>query len=114
MAGTAAPAEARRFVRDVLKRWNYTPVSDVVSLLTSELVTNAILHAGSQVDIVLCAEEGLIRVEVSDTSPRVPEPTTPGPESQTGRGLAVVASQASDWGARRTAHGKIVWFEVSR
>lgn len=110
--GPAAPAQARRFVRDVLRQWNQTPVADVVTLLTSELVTNAILHAGSEVDISLCATDGIIRVEVADASPRIPEPAGYRVDAQTGRGLAVVAAQAHDWGTQRTRNGKIVWFEV--
>lgn len=86
--------------------------ADVVTLLTSELVTNAILHAGSEVDIVLCVSEGSIRVEVADGSRRVPEPPGYRTDAQTGRGLAVVAAQADDWGTERTRSGKIVWFEV--
>lgn len=111
-SGPAAPAQARRFVRDVLREWNQAPVADVVTLLTSELVTNAVLHAGSEVDISLCASGGTIRVEVADSSPRVPEPSGYRNDAQTGRGLAVVAAQSDNWGTQRTRSGKIVWFEV--
>ena len=111
-SGPSAPAQARRFVRDVLKLWNHARSADVVTLLTSELVTNAILHAGSEVDLALCADQGSIRVEVADGSPRIPEPPGYHADAQTGRGLAVVAAQADEWGTRRTSTGKVVWFEV--
>lgn len=114
MPGPAAPAAARRFVHDALVEWRFEPVADVVTLLTSELVTNAVLHAGSEIDVALCAEGDVVRVEVADASTRVPGHSSHGPEAQTGRGLAVVAAASTDWGAHRTAGGKIVWFEVSR
>lgn len=89
-------------------------MADVVSLLTSELVTNAILHAGSKVDVAVCVDGDVVRVEVADASPRIPSPSQHPSDAQTGRGLAVVESQASDWGTRPTPGGKIVWFEVTR
>lgn len=110
----AAPAEARRFIRDALRRTHFEPVTDIVTLLASELVTNAVLHAASHVDLAVCADGDVVRVEVADTSSRMPEPARYEPDAQTGRGLGVVAAEAHDWGTRVTAGGKIVWFEVSR
>jgi anti-sigma regulatory factor (Ser/Thr protein kinase) len=111
-AGPTAPASARRFVRRTLSGWDHNAVSELVTLLTSELVTNAVLHAGSDVELRMCAHDGILRVEVGDTSPRIP--VTPLYEGVpvTGRGLAMVADVSEKWGVERRGAGKVVWFEV--
>src|ERR1700679_1322850 len=59
----ASAGRARRFVRDVLRQEGPTVDVEVVALLTSEVVTNAVLHAGTDVDLVVRSEGGCIRVE---------------------------------------------------
>ena len=92
-------------------------------LLTSELVTNAVLHAATDVprpsaEIVLSIHRthDLLRVEVRDHDARpVPRVRFLAPlASQTGRGLDVVALLASAWGSIRVpaGEGKVVWFEL--
>ncbi|MBA2528582.1 MAG: hypothetical protein H0V19_01235, partial [Euzebyales bacterium] len=61
----ASPRAARQFVVAVLRRWGCEHLGDTVALLTSELVTNAVLHAGSAVGVSVARRRGGVRVEVS-------------------------------------------------
>lgn len=104
---------ARRFVALALHRWRLPHVHDVVCLLTTELVTNAVLHAGSVMGVRITCRDRAVRVEVRDSSPKVPTTQPYGVDAQTGRGLALVAAQADEWGVEELADGKVVWFEVA-
>ena len=81
-------------------------------LLTSELVTNAVLHTAT--DITVTAEVGGpgIRVEVADGSREAPTAKDYGHEAATGRGLTVLDTLADDWGTEIDELGKVVWFEL--
>lgn len=80
-------------------------------LLTSELVTNAVLHTAT--DITVTAEiDDVVRVEVADGSREAPSPKDYGHEAATGRGLTVLDSLADDWGTEIDDLGKVVWFEL--
>jgi len=107
-------ASARRFVDQTLHRWEYADLFDVVALLASELVTNAILHARSEVELSVRLTPSAIRVDVADHSLDRPVPREAAPEDTSGRGLALVESLASAWGVEDRPDGKSVWFEVPR
>ena len=104
---------ARRFVRDVLmSRQVPDGVVDTVELLTSEVVTNAIVHADSGPVLVVRILRGRVRVEVQDTSPSVPVRRFVGPMAPSGRGMAIVDELSRDWGVEHVPQGKRVWFEL--
>ncbi|MEV4259325.1 ATP-binding protein, partial [Spirillospora sp. NPDC049652] len=114
-AEAAAVRRARGLVRDRLARWELPELADSTALLASELVTNAIRHAGGRVTLRLVREGGLL-CEVQDSSdgrPRVRGTYEPDDSAltETGRGLHVVGRLARRWGVRRTATGKAVWCE---
>jgi DNA-binding NarL/FixJ family response regulator len=107
--------DARRFVAGTLEPWLLGPLVDTVTLLTSELVTNAVVHAGSDVDVVVRLTGALARVEVTDRSELVPAPRLSSLDDDSGRGLALVQALARRWGTnRQPGGGKTVWFEVPR
>ncbi len=87
-------------------------VSECAALLTSELVTNAVLHASTPLSVTLHVLPGRIRVDVADQSPVVPAVKEYGPEASTGRGLTLFNTLASEWGVHSVPGGKIVWFEL--
>lgn len=107
-----SPGDARRFVVSTLRSWSAEPATDTAVLLVSELVTNALLHARSQIELALSLRNGELRVEVSDSSPALPRLQTYGPVAGTGRGLVLVEALSSDWGAREDGGGKSVWFTM--
>jgi serine/threonine-protein kinase RsbW len=78
-----------------------SPAADSVALMTSELVTNAILHSasrlpGGQVTVSVRAADGMVRVDVTDQGAAAPDSTAP---RGLGLGLAVVAGLADVFGA---------------
>jgi hypothetical protein len=87
-------------------------VSECAALLTSELVTNAVLHASTPLSVTLHVLSGRIRVDVADGSPVIPALKEYGPDAATGRGLTLFNTLASDWGVHPVDGGKIVWFEL--
>jgi anti-sigma regulatory factor (Ser/Thr protein kinase) len=106
-------ASARRFVAAALRRHHTIPdVIDTACLLTSELVTNALVHARSRVKLTVSVTGRRIRVEVGDASDAQPRPRPMADDATTGRGLHIVDAMATRWGSSSTADGKRVWFEL--
>ena len=89
------------------------PRLDDLLLCLSEVVTNAVLHAGPPIQVLGDLVDTKVRVEVSDGSKAVPVQRTPERTSPTGRGLHLLDDLASDWGVEITTSGKTVWFEIS-
>jgi anti-sigma regulatory factor (Ser/Thr protein kinase) len=106
---------ARRFVRDVLKtRQVDDGVVRTVELLTSEVVTNAIVHARSGPQLVVDVQENVVRVAVRDLSPVLPVRRLTHLDDVSGRGVVIVDELAAAWGVERERNGaKQVWFEVA-
>jgi PAS domain S-box-containing protein len=111
-------ATARAFVRDTLQGWGHSELVDDAVVLTSELVTNAVVHAGTRADVLCLRTEDGIRVEVGD---RYPEREVPlqgtgtslgGPDREGGRGLLLCAALASKWGVEYSPAQKHVWFQL--
>ncbi|HVE73929.1 MAG TPA: ATP-binding protein [Mycobacteriales bacterium] len=113
-------AEARSFVRGAMRSWGLPELVDTVALLTSELATNAVLHA--RTPYVLLVERvksggrkvAAIRVTVFDESERIPTQREGTMDRTTGRGLALVDALARAWGTTGPgARAKGVWFELA-
>ncbi|MEW1551751.1 SpoIIE family protein phosphatase [Streptomyces tsukubensis] len=110
-------ATARAFVRDTLQGWGHSDIIDDAVVLTSELVTNAIVHAGTSADVLCLRTDEHVRIEVAD---RYPEREIPlqgshvlAPlDSENGRGLQLCSALASRWGVEYTATFKQVWFQL--
>jgi anti-sigma regulatory factor (Ser/Thr protein kinase) len=114
--GPAAAADARRHVRATINASGVPIDAYVAVLLTSELVTNAIWHdanADKRIQLVITWVGDLMRVEVHDTSPYEPVLADTRPDSETGRGLMLVAELSTDWGFYRTDTGKAVYFTLA-
>ena len=114
-ADPASARAARRFVRDALASAESEDLEDTVTLLVSELVTNAVVHGGGEVEVLVRLLPGSVRVEVRDASAVAPIPRVADDEDTSGRGLALVETLARRWGVDPVAGGgKAVWFEVDR
>lgn len=112
-ATAAAPATARDAVRDVLVSWGLTELCDTAMLLCSELVTNAVRHAGTRLSITLQRLPRGLRVAVADAAGEAwPRLTNPADTDEGGRGLWLVDKLASSWGTTGDGGGKTVWFEL--
>ncbi|MFC9019324.1 PAS domain S-box protein, partial [Streptomyces albidoflavus] len=111
-------AAARAFVRDTLQGWGFGDVVDDAVVLTSELVTNAVVHAGTAAEVVCLRSGDGVRIEVSD---RYPEREIPlqssgvamgSPDREGGRGLQLCAALATRWGVEYSPAHKHVWFRL--
>ena len=115
--GPAAPAEARRRVRDAIRSWQVPVDLDAALLLTSELVTNAIRHEAGQgaqpVVLAIASSRGRLRVDVHDTSCSLPAVAEVPADAETGRGLLLVETLSDEWGFYRTPAGKAVYFTLA-
>jgi GAF domain-containing protein/anti-sigma regulatory factor (Ser/Thr protein kinase) len=110
----AAVSRARRVVAQVCTDAGISgDARDVAVLLTSELVTNAVLHAATSARLTVAVGPDRVRVEVADSDGTLPQPRQADEEAIGGRGLAMVALLAARWGADRTDRGKAVWFELA-
>jgi anti-sigma regulatory factor (Ser/Thr protein kinase) len=108
---TSASA-ARRFVGDVLVQWQLESIVHQVTLMTSELVTNSVLHTSGELELALGADDERLHVEVVDHSERLPELQAPDIDAPGGRGLMIIEALSDRWGVDTRATGKAVWFEV--
>jgi anti-sigma regulatory factor (Ser/Thr protein kinase) len=107
-----AAARARQHVRAALLAWHLDELLDPVLLLTSELVSNALLHAGTPLTVAVRPDGPGVRVEVRDGSPVKPAPRRHSTTATTGRGVQLLESLADDWGSSCAGEGKLVWFRV--
>jgi anti-sigma regulatory factor (Ser/Thr protein kinase) len=89
------------------------PTVRVAVLLTSELVTNAVIHATTPFRLDVAVEGAVIGVAVSDSAAGLAEPVNPGGAEEHGRGLQLVEALAARWGSETLVGGKRVWFELS-
>jgi PAS domain S-box-containing protein len=105
--------QARRFVAEVLAAVGGDELVDTATLLTSELVTNGIVHAHTELRVVIEATSRWVRVEVIDGNPMLPVRRGYDEQANTGRGLEMVELLADDFGMQALENdGKRVWFRL--
>lgn len=108
-----AVPEVRGALRELLRTWGRPGRSEIAELLTSELVTNALVHTDRDAILTATVRPGRLRVEVRDFVGRRPKLCVPNADDGThGRGLMLVQSLADAWGVRADGVGKVVWFEL--
>ncbi len=107
-------AHCRRLVRETLAAWQLSALTETVELLVSELVTNAIQHAGGEIRLRLQREATGLLCEVCDQTRTPPELQEMSATAERGRGILLVNELSRKWGHRRTASGKIVWFTLNQ
>ncbi|WP_240802090.1 ATP-binding protein [Streptomyces sp. A1136] len=123
MAGPCGQvSHGRDFTRQALLDWQWltdrTPSRqesiDEVLLLVSELLANASLHAGGPRELILHATPTVLRIEVFDGDPGVPQPRPHHhPALPGGHGLRIVEHLSDRWGVTTREAGKTVWVEVA-
>ena len=113
-----SPALARDLVGDACRAWQLPTLLYPARLVMSELVTNAVEHARSEITCVVSKRGGGLHMTVSDLSPQLPRlhelapPRRGEPLDERGRGLRTVHATASMWGAMPTPSGKVVWATI--
>ncbi len=110
-AHPSSVSRARQLVREIVALSASPELSADAELLTSEVVTNALVHAGGTITLRARQLRRGVRVEVSDSSPHSPIVREYGELAGTGRGLRLLDLLAR-WGVEATSTGKTVWFEL--
>jgi anti-sigma regulatory factor (Ser/Thr protein kinase) len=110
-ARMTSPRASRLFVARALLDWEYRSLVARASLVVSELVTNAVVHAASAVDVALSRADGRVQMLVSDQGAGHPEPRFDDPQYAVvgGRGLLLVNASTRAWGVFPASGGKTVW-----
>ena len=108
----SSATRARTLTRERLETSYSRQTLEVVALLVTELVTNAILHARTPFQLTLESQPHAVRICVEDQSAEQPTLRRYDSDAVTGRGLALVEQLASSWGVDTTPDGKVVWCEV--
>ncbi len=114
--GPEGASFARRAMARAAELWCLDrDLTETALLLVSELTTNAIRHGTPPVRLSLRLERDRLRVEVTDSSPALPELGHPDQDQVGGRGLQIVQQLAATWGASSLPRrlGKTVWFELT-
>ena len=109
----SSATRARALARDRLGESCSHDTLETVALLVTELVTNAILHARTPLQLTVESRPGGLRISVMDESSDQPAVRRFETDAVTGRGLALVEQLASSWGVDPTPSGKAVWCEVA-
>jgi anti-sigma regulatory factor (Ser/Thr protein kinase) len=110
----AAPALARRFATDALRRWSVSQDLDDVLIVVTELVQNVVEHTANGGTLHLYRRRSTLIVEVSDSSPEPPRVLEYDDASRVGgRGMRMVQNIAARWGVRSGIKGgKVIWVEI--
>jgi anti-sigma regulatory factor (Ser/Thr protein kinase) len=104
---------ARSFVGSMLDAWECEDRDEIVALLTSEIVSNAVRHATGNVGLeVAIVEDGELQVRARDHSPQAAVIRRCNPGGAGGHGLNIVATLARRWGVDRYEDSKVVWFDA--
>ncbi|MFC4529918.1 ATP-binding protein [Sphaerisporangium dianthi] len=104
--------QTRRRVRRKLSDWGLSAQAEVVELLVSEVVTNAMRHSWGAV-MSLAMDDGTLRCEVQDTNPAPPRVREVHEGDEGGRGMYLMQALSTSWGSHPLSTGKVVWFEVA-
>jgi anti-anti-sigma regulatory factor len=103
----ASPGVARWLAERACRRWKLDGIGPVAQLITTELVGNAVRHAGTPIDLTLTRSPAYLHIGVRDGSRSRPRRLPPGEPA--GRGLMIIGAFASAWGCTATPDGKVVW-----
>ncbi|MFF3428950.1 SpoIIE family protein phosphatase [Streptomyces sp. NPDC002602] len=115
LGGIEAAPRARAFAQGVLASWRFpVELCDLGVLAASELVANSLQHGTPPMHLRLRRTDRRLIIEVTDGDDHLPRRRRAEPADETGRGISIVATIASNWGSRRTpGGGKAVWCEFA-
>ncbi|GAA4048821.1 ATP-binding protein [Streptomyces shaanxiensis] len=107
---------ARRTVVDKVRTWGVPlddDMADAIRLVTSELISNAVVHGEGPVTVTLYHQPGRLVIDVFDDNPAAPQTSCAQADDESGRGLALVELLASRCAWEPAGQGKRVWAEIA-
>jgi anti-sigma regulatory factor (Ser/Thr protein kinase) len=108
-------AFAREVVRHACAQWALEKAAAPAEMIVTELVGNAVRHAGGATELLLTLRDPYLHLSVRDHSHTEPVRKLPDPDTgEGGRGLLLVDAVAAGWGVVQVDDGKIVWATVRR
>jgi anti-sigma regulatory factor (Ser/Thr protein kinase) len=108
-----AARRARELVTTACARWHREHLTELAHIAVTELVNNAVMHAGTPITVRLAGRGDELFIAVRDGSPEPPKPRVATPTSYGGRGLMLLDRVASRWGYTPREDGKVVWAVLS-
>jgi anti-sigma regulatory factor (Ser/Thr protein kinase) len=108
-----AARAARGFARKTSEEWGLDKLTDPILQIVSELVTNAVEHAHTPMELRLRRRPGAVLIEVADEDGRLARSTPTSNSDERHRGLVIVQTLSARWGVRPTGTGKVVWAQVA-
>ena len=103
---------ARHAIRAWLTDVGRSDLAEDAELAVSEIVTNALVHAGTSVEMTARLDTGFVRIEIADGNTHLPRTRDFDRSAGTGRGLKLLEQTVDRWGAELRGEGKVVWFEL--
>ena len=110
-ANPTGPALARQHALRCLEELGLSTAATDVSLIVSELVTNAVLHGTPPIELMLSRSDGHLRIEVCDGSDDTSLVSAHPRSDGRARGLHIVDELSESWGSAARPQGKVVWAE---
>jgi len=110
-----SPAVARALAKYACETWDVGDIADSAQIVVSELVSNAVVHARTDLDVTLILRASYLVIQVRDRSKLCPPRPTSDRHTLAadhGRGLALIARLTSSWGHSVGPHGKTVWATI--
>ena len=104
-----APRLARELVAEACHAWGLPDRAIAAEVIASELVTNAVRHAGTSMELRVTLRDEQLRISVRDGVDQPARMQTPTESDDHGRGLLIVDAVASAWGNVTVGDGKVVW-----
>jgi anti-sigma regulatory factor (Ser/Thr protein kinase) len=105
--------QGRRFVVALLEGWGLADLSETAALLTTEVLTNSVVHAQTPIELCVSRLDGAVHITVRDLSRVLPVPRSPSAMATTGRGLRLLADLAQSWDVSVDTAGKTLSFTVA-
>ena len=106
----ASVRDGRRFITSLLENWGMPDLIETAALLTSELLTNSVLHARTEIVLTVAQIGDCIEIEVRDGSRHGPRRRRHTQDATTGRGLELLERLARSWDVSLDDDGKVVRF----
>lgn len=111
---SGAIRRARQLAADACSRWEVPQLAQPAVVIANELVTNAVVHAATMIDLRFTLGRRYLTIAVRDGSTAEPRLSADAlPDSRTGRGLIIVDAMAARWGSTPADGGKVVWAHLS-